>query len=219
MTAPTLRLDNLKDVQTFLATNSLSYLQPRFPKLSESYLKMISFRTGLFRSQPLNALTRQTVRVPHAVTRELPYVFSSTFKSFSKTPEALKGTSVRDPVVVESQNQESRLWVAELIARARARDALEALTEMSDRELRKMVEDNEEDNEDNTDYYDYEDEPGLRSMLKGIQEEREVTEAEWVMYNAGKEYDAQMARKKSQSNLTKAETAKHIGGSWTTTRT
>ena len=102
-------------------------------------------------------------------------------------------------------------WVENFV-RQEARDEWEAVKQTSDRELRmermKFYMDLPEPWRDIKVW----DEKELESMFDTTYEERASSEAKWQMYNAGKEYDAQMARKKSKSNMTQAEIANAIDG-------
>ena len=106
--------------------------------------------------------------------------------------------------------REEYVRLAELSARQEERDKWEKVKQTSDPELRMEMEERYLDFPDHWENIRMLDEKERLSTLEEWYEWSASSEAKRAMYNAGKEYDAQMARKKSQSNLTKAEIAKLI---------
>ena len=180
---------------------------------------MVSLRTVLFRPQPLNALARQTVRVPYLVHWKSSHNPPTTIigRAFSTAPKLLRASAEDKLDIIPRYTfktlnctREEYLRYTELSAWHEARGEWEAVKQTSDRELRTEREREYVEHPDLWEGIEMLDGKERQLALEEIYEWRASSRAELDMFLAGKKYDAQMARKKSKSNMTQAEIAKAI---------
>ena len=156
---------------------------------------MLSLRTALFRPQPLNTLTRQTIRAAHPVHRTSSHNPPTTFarRTFSSGPKSLHNPATYYEDLVRAESRETSIRLAGLIAEQEVRDVLEAAKQMTDGELRTMVEDKVETSEAYEKSKLVSDED-LRARMDRDLEAWALNRRELEMERAGKEYDAAKAR-------------------------
>ncbi|KAM0794896.1 hypothetical protein BDR22DRAFT_873411 [Usnea florida] len=163
---------------------------------------MLSLRTALSRSQPLNPLTRHSPRVPHLAHGKSSHNPPTPImgRAFSIAPKLLKPEEDKLDMVLNCTRAEYMTLVATL-KKQRLRDDCEDFRYWGDRNLREKLKACYVDDEDKKWEVDVNDDQLVLS--KGF-ELFEIGYREREMKKAGKEYDAQLARVKGKSCSTES---------------